>query len=156
MLTSHGERGTLSAQETRRQSGTGGNDLRPLVLIAEDEPYIAESLGFLMEQAGLSVMVVSDGAAALPAIRSRRPAVVILDVMMPKANGLDVLREIRASPDLAGTPVMVLTARGQENDRQAAMSLGADAFVTKPFSNRDVVRRTLELAGLPSVAEHRP
>lgn len=122
--------------------------MRPLILIAEDEPYIAESLGFLMEQAGLSVLVVTDGAAALPAIRSRRPAVVILDVMMPQANGLDVLKEIRASPDLADVPVMVLTARGQENDRQTALGLGADAYVTKPFSNRDVVRRTLELAGI--------
>lgn len=129
-------------------NGAEGEDVRPLVLIAEDEPYIAESLTFLMEQAGLAVMVVADGATALQAIGNCRPAVVILDVMLPTENGLEVLKAVRGNPELAEIPVMVLTARGQENDRQTAMALGADAYVTKPFSNRDVVQRTLALAGL--------
>lgn len=126
----------------------GGIDVRPLVLIAEDEPYIVESLTFLIERAGLDVAVAKDGALALQAIRSLRPAVVILDIMLPEKNGLEVLRFAKSNPDLREIPILVLTARGQENDRQMALALGADAFVTKPFSNREVVERTLSLAGI--------
>jgi DNA-binding response OmpR family regulator len=118
-----------------------------LVLIAEDEPYIVESLTFLIEGAGLDVAVASDGAVALQAIKSLRPAVVILDIMLPEENGFEVLRFVKSNPDLREIPVLVLTARGQENDRQMALALGADAFVTKPFSNREVVERTLALVG---------
>lgn len=125
--------------------GVGRMDVRPLVLIAEDEPYIVESLTFLIERAGLDVAVARDGALALHAIRSLRPAVVILDIMLPEENGFEVLRFVKGNPELQRTPVLVLTARGQENDRQMALKLGADAFVTKPFSNRDVVERTLAL-----------
>jgi DNA-binding response OmpR family regulator len=120
--------------------------VRPLVLIAEDEPYIAESLTFLIERAGFDVVVAADGALALQSIRSLRPAVVILDIMLPEENGLEVLRFVKSSADLASTPILVLTARGQERDRKMALSLGADAFVTKPFSNREVVERTIALA----------
>jgi DNA-binding response OmpR family regulator len=126
----------------------GGIDVRPLVLIAEDEPYIVESLTFLIERAGLDVAVAKDGALALQAIKNLRPAVVILDIMLPEENGLEVLRFAKSNPDLRDIPILVLTARGQENDRQMALALGADAFVTKPFSNREVVERTLSLAGV--------
>jgi len=126
----------------------GGIDVRPLVLIAEDEPYIVESLTFLIERAGLDVAVAKDGALALQAIRNLRPAVVILDIMLPEENGLEVLRFAKSNPDLRKIPILVLTARGQEKDRQMALALGADAFVTKPFSNREVVERTLSLAGV--------
>ncbi len=122
--------------------------MRPLVLIAEDEPYIVESLTFLMEGAGLDVAVAKDGALALQAIKNLRPAVVILDIMLPEENGMEVLRFVKSDPDLRDIPILVLTARGQENDRQMALRLGADAFVTKPFSNREVVERTLALAGV--------
>ncbi len=122
--------------------------MRPLVLIAEDEPYIVESLTFLIERAGLGVAVAKDGALALEAIKRLRPAVVILDIMLPEENGMEVLRFVKSTPDLRDIPVLVLTARGQENDRQMALALGADAFVTKPFSNREVVERTLALAGV--------
>jgi DNA-binding response OmpR family regulator len=122
--------------------------VRPLVLIAEDEPYIVESLTFLIEGAGLDVAVAKDGALALQAIKNLRPAVVILDIMLPEENGMEVLRFVKSDPDLRDIPILVLTARGQENDRQMALRLGADAFVTKPFSNREVVERTLALAGV--------
>lgn len=122
--------------------------MRPLVLIAEDEAHIAESLTFLIERAGLAAMVVADGAAALPQIRAHRPAVVILDIMLPNESGLEVLKAIKADPALDQVRILVLTARGKENDRQTALALGADAYITKPFSNRDVVARTCALAGV--------
>ncbi len=129
--------------------------MRPLVLIAEDEPYIVESLTFLIERAGLDVAVAKDGALALQAVKNLRPAVMILDIMLPEENGLEVLRFVKSNPELRDTPVLVLTARGQENDRRMALALGADAFVTKPFSNREVVDLTLSLAGVevPGAAE---
>ncbi len=122
--------------------------MRPLVLIAEDEPYIVESLSFLIERAGLAVATAKDGAVAIQAIRNLRPAVVVLDIMLPEENGLVVLKWVKGDPELMKIPVLVLTARGQENDRKMALSLGADAFVTKPFSNREVVERICALAGM--------
>ncbi len=124
--------------------------MRQLVLIAEDEPYIVESLTFLFERAGFEVAVAKDGALALQGINNLRPAVVILDIMLPEENGMEVLRLVKANPELRAIPVLVLTARGQESDRRRALALGADAFVTKPFSNRDVVERTLALAKAPA------
>ena len=126
--------------------------MRPLVLIAEDEPYIAESLTFLLERAGLAAEVAGDGMAALDAIRSRKPAVVILDVMLPNGNGLEVLKAVKMDPELESVRILVLTARGRENDRQTAIALGADAYITKPFSNRDVVQQTCALAGVVPAA----
>ena len=118
----------------------------PLVLIAEDEPYIVESLTFLVERAGLAATAAKDGALALQAIKNLRPAVVVLDIMLPVVNGLEVLRAVKGSPELRDIPVLVLTARGQESDRQTALALGADGFVTKPFSNQAVVEHILALA----------
>jgi DNA-binding response OmpR family regulator len=124
--------------------------VRPLVLIAEDEPYIVESLTFLIERAGLSVATATNGAVAIQSIRNLRPAVVVLDIMLPEENGLVVLKWVKGDPELMNTPILVLTARGQENDRKMALALGADAFVTKPFSNREVVDRICALAGVRS------
>jgi DNA-binding response OmpR family regulator len=118
----------------------------PLVLIAEDEPYIVESLTFLIERAGLAATTAKDGALALQAIRNLRPAVVVLDIMLPVVNGMEVLRAVKGNPELRDIPVLVLTARGQESDRQTALALGADGFVTKPFSNQAVVERIRALA----------
>jgi len=117
------------------------------VLIAEDEPNIVESLTFLVERAGFAVVSVKDGATALQSIQNLRPALVVLDVMLPTVNGFEVLQAVKGTPDLKDIPILVLTARGQEVDRQRAESLGADAFITKPFSNRDVVQRVCELSG---------
>jgi DNA-binding response OmpR family regulator len=117
------------------------------VLIAEDEPSILESLDFILRRAGFSIASVTDGEAALAAIRRERPRLVVLDVMLPKRSGFDVLKQIRADTLTHDLPVMILTAKGQAQDRQIAEQLGASSFVTKPYANSDVVgtvRRLLE------------
>lgn len=116
------------------------------VLIVEDEPNIVESLTFILKREGCLVTAVFDGEAVLETLLSKKPDVLILDVMLPKLNGFEVLKRIKADPVLKVIPVMVLTAKGQDKDRKTAEDLGADAFVTKPFSNRDVVARVMELA----------
>lgn len=110
-----------------------------LVLIAENEPLIVESLSFLITKAGFEVETAYDGAKALNTIREKLPDLVILDIMMPHLNGFDVLAEIRADPELEHIKVLMLTAKGQKADRIKAEELKADLFVTKPFSNKDLV-----------------
>lgn len=117
------------------------------VLIAEDEPHIVESLSFILSRAGCEVSSAGDGEAALAKIRADRPSVVILDVMLPKMNGFDVLKTVRADPAVQETKVIILTAKGQSQDRRMAEEIGADAFVTKPFSNQTIVDTVRELAG---------
>lgn len=109
------------------------------VLIAEDEPSILESLDFILRRAGFSIVSVTDGDAALAAIRRDPPRLVVLDVMLPKRSGFDVLKQIRADAVTRDLPVMILTAKGQAQDRQIAEQLGASSFVTKPYANADVV-----------------
>lgn len=115
------------------------------VLIAEDEPNIVESLTFILNRSGFEVESVGDGAAALESIQSRRPDVVILDVMLPSMNGFEVMKSVRANDAVKTTPIIILTAKGQSRDRQTAMEIGADAFVTKPFSNSDIIDKVREL-----------
>jgi len=117
------------------------------VLIAEDEPHIVESLRFILDLEGYEVRAVTDGREVLDAVRRHMPDVVILDVMMPNCNGFEVLKSLKADSVLASIPVLMLTAKGQERDRATALGLGADVFVTKPFSNRDVLDRVRRLAG---------
>jgi two-component system, OmpR family, response regulator len=109
------------------------------VLIAEDEPSILESLDFILRRAGFSIASVTDGDAALAAIRRDRPRLVVLDVMLPKRSGFEVLKQIRADVLTRELPVMILTAKGQTQDRKLAEELGASSFVTKPYANADVV-----------------
>lgn len=109
------------------------------VLIAEDEPSILESLDFILRRAGYSIESVTDGDAALAAIRRERPRLVVLDVMLPKRSGFEVLKQIRADHITRDLPVLILTAKGQAQDRQIAEDLGASSFVTKPYANADVV-----------------
>lgn len=109
------------------------------VLIAEDEPSILESLDFILRRAGYSIESVTDGDAALAAIRRERPRLVVLDVMLPKRSGFEVLKQIRADHITRDLPVLILTAKGQAQDRQIAEELGASSFVTKPYANADVV-----------------
>lgn len=109
------------------------------VLIAEDEPHLVESLTFILEREGYEVMTAADGEAALKQLVAATPDLVILDVMLPKLNGLEVLKKIRDHPLLKTLPVIVLTAKGQRQDRETALSIGANLFMTKPFANNDVV-----------------
>lgn len=119
------------------------------ILIAEDEPAILDPVSFILERAGWRVEAVTDGEAALNSVRQRRPRLLLLDIMLPRRSGLDVLKVVRAEPELAGIPVLILTARGQSHDRQLALDLRADGFITKPFANDavlDEVRRLLSPA----------
>ena len=109
------------------------------ILIAEDEPFIVESLDFLLSRAGFTVRTVDDGIQVCDTMRAVRPDLLILDIMLPSMNGFDILRRIRADPQIGATPVLVLTAKGQETDRIQMRDLGANEFMTKPFSNRDLV-----------------
>lgn len=117
------------------------------ILLVEDEPNIVESLRFILEQAGFAVDVVSDGNAALDYLDAGSPDAVVLDIMLPGMNGFDVLRAIRDNRKLAGLPVIVLTAKGQPNDRKMAETIGATAFITKPYSNADVIECVRSHAG---------
>jgi DNA-binding response OmpR family regulator len=119
------------------------------VFIAEDEPNILESLSFLLGREGWEVTSALDGDSALEQLNDGAlPDVVILDIMLPHRNGFEILRQLRASPRTRELPVIVLTAKGQEKDRKTAEEIGANAFVTKPFSNKDVVDQVRRLAGL--------
>lgn len=119
-----------------------------LVLVVEDEPNIVESLSFLMKQEGFDVRVASDGATALQLVESEHPDLVVLDVMLPRRDGYDVCQAIRANRRHDGVRIMMLSAKGREMDRHKGMALGADDYVTKPFSTRDLVDRARSLLGL--------
>ena len=117
------------------------------VLIAEDDAHIVESLTFILGREGFEVASVGDGEAALACLRRpEQPDVVILDVMLPRRNGYEVLQAVRADPRLAALRVLMLTAKAQPHDRALAEQIGVDAYVTKPFSNRDVVEQVRRLA----------
>ena len=115
------------------------------VLIADDEPNIVVSLEFLMKREGHRVVVARSGDEALAAIRRERPDLVLLDVMMPGRSGFDVCAEVRADETLAATRIVLLTAKGRETDLAKGDALGADAYVTKPFSTRELAARVREL-----------
>ena len=119
------------------------------VLIAEDEPGILESLDFILRRAGWTISSATDGDAALAAARQLSPRVLVLDLMLPKLSGFEVLKQIKADQATRDIPVLMLTAKGQQRDRQIVEELGADGFVTKPYANDDVVgavRRLLDAA----------
>jgi len=120
------------------------------ILIVDDEPSIVISLQFLMTREGYEVALAGDGEAALQAIQANPPDLVILDVMMPKLNGFDVCQRIRSDPRWQAVRVLMLTAKGREVEMARGLALGADAYVTKPFSTKDLVaevRRLLQPAG---------
>ena len=111
------------------------------VLIADDEPNIVISLEFLLEQDGYRVLLARDGNEALEALERDVPDLVLLDVMLPKLSGYDVCQRIRQDPALAQVKVIMLTARGREVEVTKGLALGADAYVTKPFSTRDLLEQ---------------
>ena len=116
------------------------------VLIAEDEPHIVESLSFVLEREGFTVRAVLDGDTALRELRANAPDLLILDLMLPRMNGFEVLKAAKADAALKRIPVIVLTAKGQAQDRRMVEEIGAEGFMTKPFSNREIVERMRELA----------
>jgi len=124
------------------------------VMIVEDEPNIVESLSFVFRREGWEVTTALDGDTAIERLLSEPPDVLVLDVMLPPHSGFEVLKRVRREPGLSRLPVIVLTAKGQEKDRHTALRLGADAFITKPFSNRAIVQQVRDLA--PGPQEVRP
>jgi DNA-binding response OmpR family regulator len=111
------------------------------VLIADDEPNIVTSLEFLMTQSGYQVQVARNGEEALAMLESFRPDLVLLDVMMPQRSGYEVCQKMRSRPDWRHIKIVMLSAKGREAEVSKGLSLGADAYVTKPFSNRELMAR---------------
>ncbi len=118
------------------------------VLIADDEQNIVISLEFLLAREGFQVLVAQDGEEALAKARAEKPDLVLLDVMMPKMNGFDVCQALRADPELSAVRILMLTAKGRETEISKGLGLGADAYMTKPFSTKELVVQVRALLGL--------
>lgn len=117
------------------------------ILIADDEPNILISLEFLMKREGFEVVLARDGQEALDAIVRERPALVLLDVMMPIKTGFDVCYEVRAHEAVRDTLIIMLTAKGRDTDVAKGLALGVNAYMTKPFSTKELVQKVRELLG---------
>lgn len=115
------------------------------VLIVDDEPNIVVSLEFLLEQAGYQVRIAHDGQEAWEAIERQPPDLVLLDVMLPRLSGFDVCQKIREHPDLQRVRVVMLTAKGREVEVSKGLALGADAYISKPFSTQDLLAQVRTL-----------
>ena len=115
------------------------------IVIADDEPNILISLEFLMKREGHQVVLARDGDQALEAVRRERPDLALLDVMMPGKSGFEVCQALRADESMAGLKIVLLTAKGRDTDVAKGLALGADAYVTKPFSTKDLARQVREL-----------
>ena len=120
------------------------------ILIVDDEPNIVVSLKYLLERGGYQVLVARDGQEAIDAIRHERPALVLLDVMMPKKSGHEVCAELRADDSLREVRVLMLSAKGRDTDVDKGLGVGADAYMTKPFSTRELAAKVAEMLGPPA------
>ena len=117
----------------------------PRILIVDDEPNIVLALELLMKREGYEIRTVGDGEAAVEAAKQFRPDLILLDVMMPRMDGYEVCQRLRADPALKDVAIVMLTAKGREVEREKGMALGADLYITKPFSTRDVVSKVREV-----------
>lgn len=117
------------------------------ILIADDEPNIVISLEYLMKREGFDVSVARDGQEALDAVGVCVPDLVLLDVMMPRKTGFEVCQELRSRPECANMRIVMLTAKGRDTDVAKGMALGATAYMTKPFSTRELVDQVHRLLG---------
>jgi two-component system, OmpR family, alkaline phosphatase synthesis response regulator PhoP len=115
--------------------------MAPRILIADDEENIVISLEFLMKREGFEVLIATDGERAVEMIRREHPDLVLLDVMMPKKSGFEVCQEIKSDPALRSVRILMLTAKGRETEVAKGLALGADSYVTKPFSTKELVER---------------
>jgi CheY-like chemotaxis protein len=118
--------------------------VQPYVLVADDDALVLRSLQFVLRAAGFRVVVVGDGAAALDQIHLEKPRVALLDVMMPRMNGLDVCRTIKSDDDLKDIRVFLVTARAMAQERDRGLQAGADDYITKPFSHRELAQKVRE------------
>lgn len=117
------------------------------ILVVDDEPSIVLSLEFLMSQLGHEVRIANDGEAALKAVTESAPHLILLDVMMPKRDGYSICRAIRNNAEWEDIKIILLTAKGREEEREKGLALGADDYITKPFSTRKVVEKVQNLLG---------
>ncbi|TAN40714.1 MAG: response regulator [Nitrospirae bacterium] len=117
----------------------------PRVLIVDDEPNIVLALELLMKRDGYETLSVDDGQKAFDAVREFRPDLMILDIMMPKMDGYEVCQRIRADDQLRDVSIIMLTAKGREVEKEKGMALGADLYITKPFSTREVMLKVREI-----------
>ena len=115
------------------------------ILVVDDEPNIALSVEYLMKRQGYEVTIANDGQQALDMLAEQIPDLMILDVMMPHKNGFDVCIEVRSNDAMSRLPILMLTAKGREAEMKKGLSLGADAYITKPFSTHDLVAKVNEL-----------
>jgi DNA-binding response OmpR family regulator len=115
------------------------------ILIAEDEPSIVLSLEFLLTEAGYEVFTAVNGAEALQLAEQHKPDLLVLDIMLPVVNGFEVCRTVRSTPALGEMPILMLTARGREQEIARGLALGANAYVTKPFGTRELMTKIREL-----------
>ncbi len=115
------------------------------ILIADDEPNILITLEYLMKREGYEVVVARDGQEAIDSVRRERPRLVLLDVMMPRKSGFEVCQELRADEQISDTLVLMLTAKGRDTDIAKGMGVGADDYMTKPFSTKELVRKVQAL-----------
>src|SRR3954469_19881686 len=122
-------------------------DLAGPILVIDDEPYILRSLSYLLTREGYRVETASNGEEGLARVRKLSPPLVFLDIMMPIMNGYEVCEQVKQDPALAGTYVIMLSAKGQQIDRERGLLGGADEYMTKPFSPREIARRVHELLG---------
>lgn len=121
--------------------------MKPKILVVDDEPDALEVLGFKLKEAGYNPVFAKDGAKALTLARDEHPALIVLDLMLPEVDGLDVCKILRRDTATAGIPIIMLTARAAEMDRVVGLEIGADDYVTKPFSPRELVLRIKKLLG---------
>jgi DNA-binding response OmpR family regulator len=119
------------------------------VLVCDDEPYIVESVSYVVRRAGFEVLTAEDGDLALQTAIRERPGLVFLDIMMPGLAGDEICRRLKSDPATRDIHVVILTARGQEEDERRALEFGADAFMTKPFSPRKLRDLVLRVLGDP-------
>lgn len=129
------------------------------ILVVDDEPVLVETIAYNLQQAGYQVTIAVDGASALEAASHETPDLVILDIMLPEMDGLEVCRRLRREKNTATTPIMMLTAKGEEIDKVVGLEVGADDYVTKPFGRRELlarVRALLRRADYPVASEEQP
>jgi DNA-binding response OmpR family regulator len=117
------------------------------IVVVEDEPNITEAISFILSRDGWEVATHANGETAADAVRAAAPDAVVLDVMLPGRSGYEILQDLRADPAFAALPVLMLTARGQKKDRDLADKLGATRFMTKPFSNAEMLKALRDIAG---------
>lgn len=122
-------------------------DMAKTILIVDDEPNIVISLEFLMKREGFDVAIASDGESAIAAMDANKPDLVLLDIMMPGKDGYEVCRQIRATPEWQAVKIVMLSAKSRDSEIAKGLALGADAYITKPFSSKELAQQVKQLLG---------